>query len=62
MPVAEQEPEISEAEGRGSLAHAIGLEDFDSDAESGIDYDTVIFYVPIPIQYLERIKWDLSFG
>lgn len=64
MPTVEREPDIEEKESLSSLAHAIGLEDFDPEHSSDTDADTVIIYGSIPLQYLTddsppKAQWRL---
>jgi len=56
MPRVSKELPVAEAEHVGALAHAIGLEDYQPEWESGIDAGTVVFYDDIPLKYIQRIK------
>lgn len=55
MPYVSREGPIEEYECRGSLAHAIGIEDFVQDEEAGIEHDTVVCFDKIPIKYVSQI-------
>lgn len=50
------EPDIEEGEKRQALASMIGIEDYNYDFESGMDYDTYIIYGNIPAKYLSIYK------
>ena len=55
MPPVSQEPDVESCGLQNSLAWAIGIEDYQSDCESGMDEGTVIFYQNIPLKYVERL-------
>lgn len=52
MHVVEREPDIEEKEHLGSLAHAIGIEDFDPDQGTDTHPETIIMYGDVPIKYI----------
>lgn len=56
MPKASMEEPVQEAEWENALAHKIGLEDYESEYEQGLDPGTVIFYGNIPPKYLKVVK------
>jgi len=55
MPEVSIEEPIQEAQWIEALAHKIGLEDYYSEVEQGLDPGTVIFYGSIPPKYLKLI-------
>ena len=55
MPNVSQEPDVEKCSLEGSLAWAIGLEDYQPECESGMDEGTVIFYQNIPLKYVQKV-------
>lgn len=53
-PYATREPNVEESELQASLAHALGLEDFEPNYENDMSPNTVILYGAIPREYLTR--------
>jgi hypothetical protein len=56
MPDVEREPDVEEAESLSSIAHAIGLEDWEPEVEQGMDYETIIIHGNIPIKYIKNLS------
>jgi len=52
MPVVSIEEPVEEAQMREAIAHKLGVDNFISEYEAGIEPDTVIFYGKIPPKYL----------
>lgn len=55
MPRVEQEEPVSEAEIEETIANLLGIDDYHTDVESGIDPETVVIYSNIPPKYLQLI-------
>jgi hypothetical protein len=56
MPFVGREEPIEEAELKEAIASRLGIEDYYSEYEQGLDAETVIFYGKIPAKYLKRVK------
>ena len=56
MPQASKEGPVNETEVLEILANKIGLDDFYTDYEQGLDPETIIFYGNIPVKYLKVIN------
>jgi hypothetical protein len=56
LPIVGRESDIVEGEGKESLAHALGAEDYNYDYEQGISHSTVILYGSVAPKYLEVVK------
>jgi hypothetical protein len=60
LPFAGRESDIVEGEGKETLAHALGYEDYSYDFEQGMSPNTVILYGAIPPKYLSVAKEDTN--
>jgi len=56
MPQVSKEGPVDESEILEELAHKIGLDDFYSGYEQGLDPETIIFYGNIPVKYLRIVE------
>jgi hypothetical protein len=52
LPYVGREPDVQEGESRESLAHALDLQNYSYDYESGMDAQTIIVYGSVPPQFL----------
>jgi hypothetical protein len=58
-PRIEEEPEVSENNVRGSLAYALGVQDWAAEHESvsgGMSPNTLVFHGSIPAKYVKRVQ------
>jgi len=55
MPRAAMEEPIEEAEAKRALAWKMGIEDYVTDVEDGMDPGTVVLFGPIPPKYLRKL-------